>query len=160
MVSFSSWVTRMFLSRWRVDAIDVDVEGRLATTLRVTLCQLPKQNDLPDVLFRGTLQRFGLCFRRVPAYPDVGPFSLPFKFESGCVCVSQVPHVLGHHHCYCSLFCDVVRTNGARADGYVMPKILPDFDSCDKGARCPGALDKLERRTDDTEDVIRERYLL
>eukprot|EP00752_Nemacystus_decipiens_P003101 g2872.t1 len=42
-------------------------------------------------------------------------------------------------------------------DGYVMPKILPDFDSCDRGARCPGALDKLERRSDDTEDVIRER---
>lgn len=48
--------------------------------------------------------------------------------------------------------------HGARADGYVMPKILPDFGSCDKGARCPGALDKLERRSDDTEDVIRERY--
>eukprot|EP00903_Cladosiphon_okamuranus_P017575 g16188.t1 len=42
-------------------------------------------------------------------------------------------------------------------DGYVMPPILPDFDSCDRGARCPGALDKLERRADDTEDVIRER---
>lgn len=40
-----------------------------------------------------------------------------------------------------------------------MPKILPDFDSCGRGARCPGVLDKLERRADDTEDVIRERYL-
>ena len=47
--------------------------------------------------------------------------------------------------------------HGARADGYVMPKILPDFDSCDRGARCPGSLEKLERRADDTEDVIRER---
>lgn len=55
------------------------------------------------------------------------------------------------------LFRNVERTNGARADGYVMPKILPDFDSCDRGARCPGELDKLERRADDTEDVIRER---
>lgn len=45
-----------------------------------------------------------------------------------------------------------------RADGYKMPKILPDFDGCDRGARCPGSLDKLETREDDNEDVIRERY--
>ncbi|CAM9164395.1 unnamed protein product [Pylaiella littoralis] len=44
-----------------------------------------------------------------------------------------------------------------QADGYKMPKILPDFDGCDRGARCPGSLDKLETREDDNEDVIRER---
>lgn len=39
-----------------------------------------------------------------------------------------------------------------------MPKILPDFDNCDHGGRCPGSLDKLEMRKDDTEDIIRRRY--
>lgn len=61
--------------------------------------------------------------------------------------------------CHCGGACIVcwTKTNARRADGYVMPKILPDFDSCDRGARCPGALEKLERREDDTEGIIRER---
>ncbi|CAM9732324.1 unnamed protein product [Scytosiphon promiscuus] len=42
-------------------------------------------------------------------------------------------------------------------DGYVMPRILPDFEGCDRGARCPGSLEKLDRREDDTEEIIRER---
>ncbi|CAM9467095.1 unnamed protein product [Ectocarpus sp. 12 AP-2014] len=42
-------------------------------------------------------------------------------------------------------------------DGYVMPMILPDFEGCERGSRCPGSLENLERREDDTEDIIRDR---
>ncbi|CAN0515487.1 unnamed protein product [Laminaria digitata] len=38
-----------------------------------------------------------------------------------------------------------------------MPKILPDFDSCGGGSRCPGSVEKLETREDDTPDIIRQR---
>lgn len=44
-----------------------------------------------------------------------------------------------------------------KPDGFDMPPILPDFDSCGGGERCPGSLDKLHRRDDDTEDVVRRR---
>eukprot|EP00904_Undaria_pinnatifida_P013304 jgi/Undpi1/9103/HiC_scaffold_26.g11561.m1 len=42
-------------------------------------------------------------------------------------------------------------------DGYDMPKILPDFDSCGGGSRCPGSVEKLDTRKDDTADIIRQR---
>ncbi|CAM9457800.1 unnamed protein product, partial [Ascophyllum nodosum] len=46
-----------------------------------------------------------------------------------------------------------------QADGFAMPKILPDFENCDMGERCPRSLDKLERRQDDAEDIVRRSRL-
>lgn len=32
------------------------------------------------------------------------------------------------------------------------------FDACGRGVRCPGSVDKLERREDNTKEIIRRRY--
>lgn len=79
----------------------------------------------------------------------------PLPVRRGCCKLSANPSASGDRIEFCPSNLHSRQT--ARADGYVMPQILPDFDRCDQALRCPGSVEKLERRDDDTEEVIRER---